>query len=98
MLMSFDSVVRSGRRLTGNQLRWLKIMVNRMWYDTKIKGTSADLMSRCEEILKPVFSAVGGISTTDFDSIEAVESFVDNESREIKMAWNLYKIKNAIVR
>lgn len=97
MLLSFNSIVNSGRKLTGNQFRWLKIMVNRMWYDTKIKGTSSDVMSSCESILDPIFQTIGGISTTDFSKIDAVEVLVDTESREVKMAWNLYKIKNAIV-
>jgi hypothetical protein len=68
-----------------------------MWYEQKIKGTTYDVMSTCDSILKPVFESVNGISTTDFDSIDRVEKVVNGSSREIKMAWNLYKIKNAIV-
>jgi hypothetical protein len=97
MIQSFDTIVKSGRRLTGNQFRWLKIMVNRMWYDNNIKGTALDTMNTCEDILKQVFNNVGGVSTTDFNKIDEIEVLVGNESKEVKMAWNLYKIKNAIV-
>lgn len=97
MLMSFDTVVSSGRRLTGNQFRWLKIMVNKMWYDNKVKGTSLDTMNTCEKILEPIFTKAGGMSTTDFNKIDYIEVLMETEPKEMRMAWNLYKIKYAIV-
>lgn len=99
MLKNFNDQVQSGKRLTANQFRWLKIMANRMWYATKVEGTEYDIMDKCEDILDPIFKSIdGGISTIDFDKINEAEEMVKREdSRELKLAWNLYKIKYDIV-
>lgn len=91
-------VARSGRRLSGNQFRWLKVLVNRMWYDSKVKGTDRDIYNTCEDYLTEVFDRNNFTSHSDLVAVARVEEdVVRTNDRNIRWAWNLYKVKKAII-
>lgn len=89
---------KRGRRLTGNQFRWLKVLVNRMWYDKNVKGTARDIYNTCEDYLQEVFSRNNFSSVSDMVAIAKVEEDVTRMGdKNIRWAWNLYKVKKAII-
>lgn len=86
------------RRLTGNQYRWLKVSINRMWFAKNIKGTACDLTSKCVEIMTPLLERLN-FKSSDFESIFRVEDFVkEANDKELKWAWVAYKCQKAIVK
>lgn len=97
---SLCSAVEAGRKLTGNQFRWLKVLINRMWFDNNVKGTAYDFSNTCEDMLKAVFSNAGYVEgSANFDAIDTIEGLVSGANdKNLKMAWIAYKCKKAIVR
>lgn len=95
-IASLDAQVKSGRKLSGSQLRWLKASVNTMWYKKKIKGTARDKMDVCEDLIAEVLKREG-YKPYDFESIDRVTLAVKGNP-ELSWAWSLYRIKNSIVR
>ena len=84
-------------KLSGNQFRWLKVLINRMWFDKNIKGTSKDMSSTCDTILKDMFDFVGYTGDVDLEKIHKLSKMIKNECPEVQYAWMAYKCKNAIV-
>lgn len=94
---SLDGVVRAGYKLSNRQLRCIKVGCNKMWYEDNIKGTSRDIMDKCEEILSPILERYSYKGNFDEEAVKIINANIVNESGEIKLAWNLFKVKEGLV-
>lgn len=95
---SLCAQVDANRKLTAGQFRWLKVLINRMWFDKNIKGTNKDLSSNCEALLEDTFRKNDYKGTSDFEAIDAIESYIKGANNNtLTYAWYAYKCKNAIV-
>lgn len=94
---SICECAKSARRLTGGQYRWLKVLINRMWFDKNIKGTAKDFSSTCEDIMKPIFERFNYRGAADFNAIDNIEMEVKDSTPDVRWAWVAYKCKKAIV-
>lgn len=84
-------------KVTGNQFRWIKVSINRMWYDKNIKGTANDLYDTCESVMQPILDRFGYNGRCDFDAIKGIDEYVNNTDKSMKYAWVAYKCKNAVI-
>jgi hypothetical protein len=95
---SLCECANTGRKLTGGQVRWLKVLVNRMWFDTKVKGTANDFSKDCADILKPIFDMFNYNGEANFQVIDNIELEVKNSTdKRMNWAWLAYKCQKAIV-
>ena len=69
-----------------------------MWYNKNVKGTDKDMMSNCENIMKPIFSRFGYHGgASDFNKINEIDLEVRDSTPDVQWAWVAYKCKRAIV-
>jgi hypothetical protein len=95
---SICAQIDDNHRLTAGQFRWLKVLINRMWFNKNIKGTNKDFSANCDQILESVFTNNNYKGTSDFEAIDAINAYIKN-TKDITLtyAWYAYKCKNAIV-
>ena len=93
--LSLVKSVKHNIRLTDNQIKWIKIGCNKMWYEENIKGTSKDIMDKCEEIITPVLEKYG--YRRDEESIKLINDNISGETGMVRLAWNLFKVKENLV-
>lgn len=95
---SICAQIDANRRLTAGQFRWLKVLINRMWFNKNIKGTNKDFSANCDQILESVFTNNDYKGTSDFEAIDAINAYIKNtKDATLTYAWYAYKCKNAIV-
>ena len=96
---SLKKYVDSGRKLSENQIRHIKLGCNRLWYKEHIKGTSRDTMDKCVEIMDTVKAVLGvrDYDTLSNEDVRRIETDIQSFDEKIKMAWALLKVKKDIV-
>lgn len=96
-VMSLCNAAEGPHKISGNQYRWMKVMINRMWFTKNVKGTPNDLTSDCEDIMKSVLDMMD-FNKSDLRSVNMVNDYVYSTGDiTLKWAWVAYKCKNAIV-
>ena len=95
---SLKSQVRYGRKLTEKQCDCVKRGVNQLWYDTKIKGTSSDVMKSCVSVVHAELSNLKvSFDFSNKDDIRKATSLFDRMDPAKRMAWRLYRVKMGLV-
>lgn len=102
---SLKQQVERGKTLSYKQERAIKVSANKMWYYSKIKGTSQDCWSTCEDIVIPLVNEMivklENKYTVEYylNHLTALVShyFKNNLSADELQAWNVFKVKNTLV-
>ena len=85
------------RRLSDNQIFYIKRDANKRWYEKNIKGTAKDCMSTCVDVVERKFNDWNVSLPNTKDSVDDVDKRFQSESEDVKMAWKLYKVKRELV-
>ena len=85
------------RRLTDNQMFYIKRDANTRWYEKSIKGTAKDCMSTCTETVEKLFNTWGVDFFKTKECVNDMDMRFQSESDDVRMAWKLYKVKNCLV-
>lgn len=85
------------RRLSDNQIFYIKRDANKRWYEKNIKGTDKDCMSTCVDVVESKLNDWNINLYHTKDSVEDVERRFKSEGEDVKMAWRLYKVKHELV-
>lgn len=84
------------RKLTGSQIRCIKLDRNLQWYNEHIKGTPKDIMGQCDSIIVPIMRKFNQVWTAQGNNkfLEEMNQIISTMDAKVKLAWSLMKVKN----
>lgn len=84
------------RKLSPEQVKYVKIGCNDHWYKTAIQGTKKDIMGQVEGIIRPIMDAnnLAWTAQTNNSFIEKMNEIVSTMDEVVKKAWALMKVKH----
>lgn len=94
---SLKTTVTAGYKLSPSQVRWIKVGCNKLWYEKNIKGTSRDIMDKCEEVVAPILAKYGYTGNTDKEAVNNINDNIGSEDEMMKLAWSLFKVKENLI-
>lgn len=83
------------RKLSPEQVKYVKIGCNDHWYHTEVRGTEKDIMDQVEGIIRPIMDAnkLAWTAQTNNSFIEKMNEIVSTMDATVRKAWALMRVK-----